>query len=117
MLRTGACRTSVRFATVRVSPEIAAEDGSLAPPGDAAADVLEGPSMQHPILLIGHDGGATTAPYTGHDLLGEVYDLMRDRSGRLGVSDPYRPVVALFLSDLGHRLGRDRLVAVSGDPA
>lgn len=78
--------------------------------GVAAAEVLEVPSVQHPILT-GHDGGAT-GEYTGEALMNEVFDLMRRRLPELLPDDPYRARLMVLLPPMGAALGRDRLVPV-----
>jgi hypothetical protein len=52
--------------------------------------------------------------YTGVDLLDEVYDLIRDRLGRLDADDPMRAELQSILARLGLGLGRSALQAVPG---
>ena len=65
---------------------------------------------QQPPILKSHEGGRQA--YTGLELMGDVFDLMRRSLPNLPEDDPHRPVVSAFLAELGPTLGRDRLVAV-----
>ncbi len=66
-------------------------------------------------LMKGHDGGRGGGEYTGEDLMGEVFDLMRRRLPHLQEDDPMRPRLMELLPSMGVALGRDRLVPVEAD--
>lgn len=78
--------------------------------GDGTAEGLwEGIRVTDSPNLKGITGGAE---YTGVDLMTEMFAVARRGLEHLGNDDPFRPVVAAFVTDLGLRLDRSRLVAV-----
>lgn len=68
----------------------------------------KGKEMQHPQhpILKGLEGGEGGDPYTGVDLVEEMYDLVRRRLPHLTLDDPLRPTVSQWLPLLGDALGR-----------
>lgn len=78
-------------------------------PGENAAAGMEAPSMQHPILTpLDGDG----IQRDGQEVLVEVFDVIRRSLPDVPPTDPYRPVLSWFLTQLGPRLGRPELVPV-----
>lgn len=104
-----AIRPAVALGSLASSLMAAGDTSSGGRPGENAAEGMEAPSMQHPILTALDGDGVQR---DGHEVLVEVFDVIRRSLPDVPPADPYRPVLSWFLTQLGPRLGRPDLVAV-----
>lgn len=95
-----ALRTSVWAARLQIHPlDSRLDDGSgIDGPGDTAAEVSGGPSMQHPILTKLDGGGEHV---DGDSIMNELGGLLATRLPLLSADDPYAPALRSLAASLG----------------